>query len=214
MTQDEHKISMKCPTCGREQSIIIPAAIMAKQHTGICTVQISAACGHHFDVFVDQKYAIRGFHRPDFVIISELAEVDRKLSTLAKTGGNIDNQKNPDILVKNLKNFIDGDGFFEEFFKNKSSIDIYSKTKILGVAQGKSPEIPAVVVAASSATPGKLEAKEKQVMLEEIKKQYELRIQKLTELMKTQATMTDADKSKLAEIKKDLDEFQKKIFKA
>ena len=206
--ESKKRIKMNCPACGMEQLVWIPIEAV-KNQTGICTIQIQAACSHTFDVYIDQNFKIRGFHRPDFTIISELDKVDKEISTLMRKS-NIDpgpgfNDKDP----ANHKNYFDADGFLDDlslFYSNDNLVDLYSRCSILGVVQvaKENPdhatftpvvEVPAVSVAAPS--------------VEDIKRQYDLRIQRVKALMSE--NMTTENKGKLLDIKRDLDEFYKKL---
>lgn len=214
MTEEAKEINLKCPCCGKSQVVLVPVSVANKQ-TGISTIQVNAACGHQFDIYIDIQFQIRGFHRPDFTIISQLANLDKKLSSLLNERSSTTND---DIKnINNYKNYFDGDGFLESFtgFNTVSKIDIYSKTKLLGVLQMPGdPDSKVIVSDTPKVARGKIDSKESKAQLEEIKRQYELRMQKVRELMKDQAMMTDEEKDKILEIKKDLDAFQKQIFKS
>ncbi len=206
--EQKKRIKINCPTCGTEQNISIPVDAI-KNQAGICTIQIKASCGHVFDVYVDQNFKVRGFHRPDFTIIPELEKVDKEISTLIKN-----HHVNCDLeLDKNdpacYKNYFDADGFLEDissFYANDNLVDLYSRSSILGVVQVEkenpeqatfTPVVETPVVAASTQSS------------EDIKRQYDLRIQRVKLLMTE--NVTAETKGRLLDIKRDLDAFYKKI---
>lgn len=184
---------------------------MVKKEDGICTIQVKANCGHVFDVYIDKKFKVRGFHRPDFVIISELEDFDKKLSKLLhKQEENLlhDSKQQGDI-----KNYFDGDGYLEDFsvyYDHENDIDIYSRSRLLGILQVPELEAdkPKIILASaekSSIATGDLD-------LEEIKRQYDLRMQKIKTLMKTSSGINDNDAGLLKEIKQNLDQYYRETF--
>jgi hypothetical protein len=212
MTEDTKEISLKCPCCGKSQIVLVPMSVASKQ-TGVSTIQVNAACGHQFDIYIDVKFQIRGFHRPDFTIISQLASVDKKLSSLL--GKRSSSSENGSNIIGDFKNYFDGDGFLDSFsgFNTVSKIDVYSKTKLLGIVQVVGdPNSKVIVSPAPKTVSGKMDTKASKIQLEEIKRQYEFRMVKIRELMKDQSAITDDEKAKILEIKKDLDAFQKQVF--
>ncbi|HME53603.1 MAG TPA: hypothetical protein VKM55_15360 [Candidatus Lokiarchaeia archaeon] len=211
---DSKELNLKCPCCGKPQTVLVPVSVASKQ-TGISTIQVNAACGHRFDIYIDVNFQIRGFHRPDFTIISQLANVDKKLSSLLTNQQFTENEDGKNI--NDYKNYFDGDGFLDSFtgFDTVSEIDVYSKTKLLGVLQVPGdPDSKVIVSETPKIARSKVDAKESKAQLAEIKRQYELRMQKVRDLMKNQSAMTNEEKAKLLEIKKDLDAFQKQAFRS
>ena len=213
MAEETKEINLRCPCCGRLQIVLVPTS-MANNNTGISTIQVNAACGHQFDIYMDVQFQIRGFHRPDFTLISQLADVDKKISSLMKERTTTTEFNTCDLNT--YKNYFDGDGFLDNFsgFNTVSKIDVYSRTYLLGILQVPgNPDSKVVVSETPKLVRGKVMTKENKAYLEEIKQQYEARMQKIRELMRDQATMTDEEKAKILEIKKDLDAFQKQVFK-
>lgn len=64
---ETQKISIICPICNAEKEIKIPQSIMKKngQLTTI-SVEKSLICEHHFQVFIDKNFKIRGYQKVDF----------------------------------------------------------------------------------------------------------------------------------------------------
>lgn len=60
-------ISIICPICKKNKKVIIPKSIIdeAKQLTAV-SIAKDIVCEHHFQVFVDKNYIVRGYQKVDF----------------------------------------------------------------------------------------------------------------------------------------------------
>ncbi|MHA1794149.1 MAG: hypothetical protein ACTSVI_16020 [Promethearchaeota archaeon] len=132
-TINQIQIQIQCPSCKKSQWIKLSDDTFKNQE-GIATVAINAACGHSFHVFIDSSFKIRGYHRADLVIISEMVKIDKEISLMLKDEGiEIDDEKP-------LKNFYN-DSIFSPSIKNlMESFDnsnLYSEIKILNIKPQK-----------------------------------------------------------------------------
>ena len=60
-------IKVSCPICNSRKEIDIPLEII-KESKHLTTVSISKGmiCEHHFQLFIDKNFAIRGYQKVDF----------------------------------------------------------------------------------------------------------------------------------------------------
>ena len=66
----EHKkVSISCPICRTKKVIEVPISII-EQSKQLTTIAIpkGKVCKHHFQVFIDKKFIIRGFQKVDYEI--------------------------------------------------------------------------------------------------------------------------------------------------
>ncbi len=71
MSDDERKaISVHCPSCNAEQLVEVPTTLIRENIKGVSTIAINAKCGHSFHIYVDRRFAIRGYQRSDFDVTS------------------------------------------------------------------------------------------------------------------------------------------------
>jgi len=85
-------VNIICPICKSKKDITVPVSII--NQTGLTTVSIpkDLVCKHHFQVFIDKQFKVRGYQKIDL----DLALNKNKVS-------NIDNlNKNDDQLFENL----------------------------------------------------------------------------------------------------------------
>ncbi len=67
MSDDNRKtLNVQCPVCNLKQDVEVPARIIKENLKGVSTIAINAQCGHGFHIFVDKRFAIRGYQRSDF----------------------------------------------------------------------------------------------------------------------------------------------------
>lgn len=64
---DIKKISISCPICKNKRIIEIPLSIIdkSKQLTTI-SIPKGKICEHHFQIFIDKNYGVRGFQKVDY----------------------------------------------------------------------------------------------------------------------------------------------------
>jgi hypothetical protein len=212
MPQNEKQISINCPVCNQGQKITIPAAMLSKEN-GIADIQIKGVCGHNYDIYIDNNFKVRGYHRPDFVLISHLAEVDRKLSTIIQDDSELGSTITAEI--KNYKNYFDSNQNLDDiklFLDTESYVDIYSRTKLLGIVQVPGSDDSEMVFTPISKVPeSDRVSKVDPAQMETIKLEYDMRIQKIRALL-TDSTRGATEKAKLLDIKKDLDDYYKSVF--
>ena len=85
-------VNVICPICKSKRDITVPVSII--NQTGLTTVSIpkNLVCKHHFQVFIDKQFKVRGYQKVDL----DLALNKNKVS-------NIDNfNKNDNELFENL----------------------------------------------------------------------------------------------------------------
>lgn len=65
-------IDVICPVCKSQDSIHIPHNILKK--VGLITISIpkDSICEHHFQVFIDKDFKVRGYQKVDFEFVEEL----------------------------------------------------------------------------------------------------------------------------------------------
>jgi hypothetical protein len=62
-----HKIEFTCPVCKINKILQIPKSVInqAKQLTTV-SIAKGLVCNHHFQVFIDKNYKVRGYQKVDF----------------------------------------------------------------------------------------------------------------------------------------------------
>jgi hypothetical protein len=67
MHQTQKKLSISCPICKTKKVIEVPQSIFesAKQLTTI-SIPKGKICEHHFQIFIDKNYKVRGFQKVDY----------------------------------------------------------------------------------------------------------------------------------------------------
>jgi len=76
MVSSKKKISISCPVCKKRGMVEIPFSIM-KENKPLTTISVPKGelCDHHFQIFLDKNYVIRGFQKVDFEL-KELNSLD------------------------------------------------------------------------------------------------------------------------------------------
>lgn len=66
------KISISCPICKNKRIIEIPLSIIdkSKQLTTI-SIPKGKICEHHFQIFIDKDYKVRGFQKVDYELCDQ-----------------------------------------------------------------------------------------------------------------------------------------------
>ena len=72
MMDEETIIKLECPICKTKKSVKFPRSIInqAKQLTTV-SVTKGLLCGHHFQIFIDKNFKIRGYQKVDFELSPE-----------------------------------------------------------------------------------------------------------------------------------------------
>ena len=116
-------ITLECPICRTKKGVKFPRSIInqAKQLTTV-SVTKGLLCGHHFQIFIDKNFKIRGYQKVDF----ELSPV--KKEKMQKS------EKDIKKIINNDKDLFDNlilDGNYLEYIppdKNKMSLaEIYEE---------------------------------------------------------------------------------------
>ncbi|MEJ2251067.1 MAG: hypothetical protein P8Y70_06235 [Candidatus Lokiarchaeota archaeon] len=106
------RIHLVCPVCSTNKIIDIPKSVVRKAKN-LSTVSIpeKIVCSHHFQVFIDQNFKVRGYQKVDYTLKNE--------------------QKKRDLLQKN-KNIVDNllfKGNFVEYSGIPTHDHTYSENK-------------------------------------------------------------------------------------
>lgn len=66
---DLAKIPLICPICSSKKEIKLPKSIISKKKS-LTTVSIpnEMVCEHHFQVFIDQNFKVRGYQKVDYTL--------------------------------------------------------------------------------------------------------------------------------------------------
>ena len=101
------KIPTTCPICKSKKEIGIPESII-NQASQLTTVSLpkGLVCDHHFQMFVDKNFQVRGYQKVDFEI--ELGRIDKSKNVNTKF---INENKSDDELFE----IVLLDGNFMEF---------------------------------------------------------------------------------------------------
>ncbi|MEJ2251256.1 MAG: hypothetical protein P8Y97_16590 [Candidatus Lokiarchaeota archaeon] len=106
------RIPLVCPVCSSKKIVDIPKSIVRKARN-LSTVSIpeKVVCRHHFQVFIDQNFKVRGYQKVDYTLKNE--------------------QKKRDSIQKN-KNIVDNllfKGNFVEYSGIPTHDHVYSKSR-------------------------------------------------------------------------------------
>ncbi len=79
---DTKEILVICPTCKEKKKITIPKTVV-KEAKGVTTFSIpkQLVCKHHFQVFVDKNFSVRGYQKVDFKIDSYTDRIINEFGT-------------------------------------------------------------------------------------------------------------------------------------
>lgn len=67
MTSQEKKILVSCPLCKVKKLIQIPPSVIeGKKELTTISIPKGKICDHHFQIFVDRHYIIRGYQKVDY----------------------------------------------------------------------------------------------------------------------------------------------------
>ncbi|MFX1276886.1 MAG: hypothetical protein ACFFBP_00885 [Promethearchaeota archaeon] len=96
------KILTTCPICKSKKELKVPDSIIndASQLTTV-SLPKGLICDHHFQVFIDKNFKVRGYQKVDFEI--KLGKIEKKNSEIKYIDFEINEEKN---LFRNL--LIDG----------------------------------------------------------------------------------------------------------
>ncbi len=77
---DGRPIDVICPICKEKKQINIPVDVIneAKQLTSI-SISKDIVCTHHFQVFVDKNFVVRGYQKVDYHIDEALKEIEEAM---------------------------------------------------------------------------------------------------------------------------------------
>ena len=77
----EKNIRVICPICKSDKELPFPYSIInkAKQLTTV-SVPTGAVCQHHFQMFIDKNYKVRGYQKVDFELKTEARIMNSKKS--------------------------------------------------------------------------------------------------------------------------------------
>ncbi|MFX1420601.1 MAG: hypothetical protein ACFE9N_17020 [Promethearchaeota archaeon] len=81
MAESFKVIEVKCPTCGKLNTINIPEAVFSQKKFGTIKIQIpiNAVCPEHqFIVFLDTKGIVRGYEKIDIIMSTLSPEAERE----------------------------------------------------------------------------------------------------------------------------------------
>ncbi|MBN1802272.1 MAG: hypothetical protein JW891_12245, partial [Candidatus Lokiarchaeota archaeon] len=97
------KISIRCPICNSQKQLKIPESIV-KNSNQLTTISLPRGiiCEHHFQMFIDRDFKVRGYQKVDFELTSP-----KSTSILSKPP-----HKNND---RELFNFLLYDGNYVEY---------------------------------------------------------------------------------------------------
>lgn len=77
-TQLGKPVRIICPKCKKDQQIMIPTSYISDS-PGVTTISIpeDLICTHHFQVFIDKNYSVRGYQKVDH-ILTDLSPLDEQ----------------------------------------------------------------------------------------------------------------------------------------
>ncbi|MHA1489756.1 MAG: hypothetical protein ACTSRI_08875 [Promethearchaeota archaeon] len=124
------KIPVVCPICKSKKEIEIPESII-KQASQLTTISLpkGLVCNHHFQIFVDKNYKVRGYQKVDFELEPKKVEGQKVIENKL-----IAKKKTDDALLKDL--FLEGNFLQycpkkvqhgEEYEKKKKKISLREK---------------------------------------------------------------------------------------
>ncbi|MHA1700514.1 MAG: hypothetical protein ACTSWN_16875 [Promethearchaeota archaeon] len=173
------KLNIICPSCQKTQVLHIPRTVV-KNSGGLATIDVKAVCGHNFHIYLDQNFKIRGYQSADFEFISELEEVDRKISSL------IDDEKMQE-LIKNsgdgLKNYFNAELFQENLRDLLYIHDGLNPIQLTSTEFSKGDKDAKTINAETSDAESDEDLKAKQAEIKSFKEKYEARMKKIKDLI-------------------------------
>jgi len=126
-------IEVICPVCKSKKVIKIPKSVVnqASQLTTISVPQ-DKVCQHHFQLFIDKNFSIRGYQKVDFQLNPRDEKKDKRLNPSYKDhfvdsldlyqSINLENQTSKDISEK--ANYKKTTTSFEENFNKKNNMTL------------------------------------------------------------------------------------------
>ncbi len=92
MINKEIIIKLECPICKTKKDVKFPRSIInqAKQLTTV-SITKGLLCGHHFQIFIDKNFKIRGYQKVDYELNPEIPM--NKMNSRKQINKNIDNDK-------------------------------------------------------------------------------------------------------------------------
>lgn len=68
-------VPITCPTCNFKKDIHVPSNILKK--SGLTTISIpkDTICDHHFQIFLDKDFKVRGYQKVDFELMDQIIKV-------------------------------------------------------------------------------------------------------------------------------------------
>ena len=89
MSYREKKILVTCPLCKAKKLIEVPQSVLeGKKQLTTISIPKGKICEHHFQIFVDKHYIIRGYQKVDYELseglnsgklLSESLKIDKIL---------------------------------------------------------------------------------------------------------------------------------------
>ncbi len=75
--KEEKLVQVQCPNCKLKKKISVPNAVIS-QASQLTTLSVPSGivCDHHFQVFIDKNYKVRGYQKVDFEIKENLIKAD------------------------------------------------------------------------------------------------------------------------------------------
>ena len=81
---ENKNLSISCPICQTKKLIEVPVAIIDQsKHLTTISIPKGKVCEHHFQIFIDKNFIIRGFQKVDYELEEKNSEQHKK-HTLAK----------------------------------------------------------------------------------------------------------------------------------
>ncbi len=134
LEETEIHLEIICPICKIKKELAIPKSVISKaKQLSTISVQKHTICRHHFQVFIDKNYVVRGYQKVDYDIRPNLSEYRRsflssshfresliqKSMSAKKTQTNSDKMEKLRKLYDEFWEFIDNNNEeFQEFIKN------------------------------------------------------------------------------------------------
>ena len=104
----EKKILVTCPICKAKKDVAVPREIInsTKQLTTV-SIPKGTTCRHHFQLFIDNNFAIRGYQKVDYELIDKKdEEKEMTLEEIYEEFWELIDDDNPDfkhLIVKDLR---------------------------------------------------------------------------------------------------------------
>lgn len=68
-------VPVVCPICNSKKEVNVPKSVMSRtKNLATISIQEDITCKHHFQIFIDKNYAVRGYQKVDFQIGSNFKE--------------------------------------------------------------------------------------------------------------------------------------------